>query len=105
VTESAGLKAVRLGNVVLVTTKAHATELRAEPDLAPNPRNPYAGIDQAVPAPGIAVPGGVFPGGVLPPAVTPAPPAVEKPAADPDKPGEKPTEKPSEPKPDKPGDK
>jgi len=101
VTESAGLKAVRLGNVVLVTTKAHATELRAEPDLAPNPRNPNGGIDQVIPTPGIAVPGGLLPGGLVPPAV----PAVEKPAVDPDKPAEKPAEKPPEPKPDKPGDK
>jgi hypothetical protein len=105
VTESAGLKAVRLGNVVLVTTKAHATELRAEPELAPNPRNPNGGIEQSVPAPGIALPGAVFPGAILPPAVAPAVPAGEKPAVDPEKPVEKPTEKPPEPKPDKPGDK
>ena len=33
--ENAGLKPVRIGNVVLVTTKAHATELRNEPELVP----------------------------------------------------------------------
>jgi hypothetical protein len=106
VTESAGLKAVRLGNVVLVTTKAHATELRAEPELAPNPRNP-GGVELPPNAPGIAVPVpfGVLPGGAPPPVVPPAP---DKPGADPDKPAdkpaEKPAEKPPEPKPDKPGD-
>src|SRR5262249_58434729 len=42
--ESAGLKAVRMGNVVLMTTKAHATELRSEPELAPLPRLP-GGMD------------------------------------------------------------
>jgi len=79
--EAAGLKAVRLGNVVLVTTKAHATELRSEPELAPSPRIP--GLD--MPVPGVAVP-------AVPVAPVPAP-APEKPA---DKPAtEKPVEKPT----------
>jgi hypothetical protein len=68
--EAAGLKAVRMGNVVLMTTKAHATELRAEPELAPMPKFP--GLDGPVPG-GVALPpGGVGPG--IAPAL-PAPPA------------------------------
>ncbi len=40
--EMVGLKPVRVGNVLFVCTKAHAQELRADPDLAPRPVNPYA---------------------------------------------------------------
>jgi hypothetical protein len=69
--EAAGLKAVRLGNVVLMTTKAHATELRSEPELAPAPRLP------GNPDGPIAVPGG--PAGP-PPVVVPALPAPPPPA-------------------------
>jgi hypothetical protein len=65
--EGAGLKAVRLGNVVLVTTKVHATELRAEPELVPAPRLP--GLEMGVP-----------PGGPVPPALPPAPIPPGKPA-------------------------
>ncbi len=73
--EAAGLKAVRMGNVVLVTTKGHATELRGEPDLAPAPRLPGTEGPPAVP--------GVVPGApVLPlPAAPNAPPVPGKPAA------------------------
>jgi len=67
--EAAGLKAVRMGNVVLVTTKTHAVELRAEPELAPMPRLPN-GMD-GPPVPGV-VPG-VVP--ALPPPIPPAKPA------------------------------
>jgi hypothetical protein len=88
--EAAGLKAVRMGNVVLVTTKAHATELRSEPDLVPSPRFP--GVD-GPPVPGVAVPGGLVPP-VVPVAPAPATPipAPEKPADKPatDKPVDKP---------------
>jgi hypothetical protein len=96
--ESAGLKPVRLGNVLLVTTKAHATELRSEPELAPSPRTYPPGADVPVPA---VPPGGLLPGapGGVAPNPPPAPKAVEdKPGkdkpADPDK-----TEKPAEKKP------
>jgi hypothetical protein len=65
--EAAGLKAVRMGNVVLVTTKPHATELRAEPELAPAPRLP-ANPDGPVVVPGV--------GGGAVPLLPPAPPAV-----------------------------
>ncbi len=70
IAEGAGLKPVRMGNVLLVTTKAHATELRSEPELAPAPRMP--GIEGNLP-PGLAVPG-------IGPGVVPAPPAPAKPA-------------------------
>jgi hypothetical protein len=83
--EAAGLKAVRLGNVVLVTTKAHATELRSEPELAPSPRIPGLDGPGAVPG-GIALPGAVPPAAPVVPNATPAAkPAADKPA-DPDKP-------------------
>jgi hypothetical protein len=88
--EAAGLKAVRLGNVVLVTTKSHAAELRAEPELVPSPRNPAL---DGTPVPGgIALPGGPAAVPAVPapnPPTVPAKPAADKPAekpADPDKP-------------------
>jgi hypothetical protein len=88
IAEGAGLKPVRLGNVVLVTTKAHATELRNEPELAPAPRFP----GEAMPVPGgIAVPGLAVP--AIAPAVVPAPnppPAPGAPGTAP--PATKPTE-------------
>ena len=53
--EQAGLKPVRLGNVLYITSSAIAKELRSEPDLAPSgiPGVP-TGIEMAVPP----VPGG-----------------------------------------------
>jgi hypothetical protein len=98
IAESAGLKPVRMGNVVLVTTKSHATELRSEPDLAPSPRV-VPGGEVPVP-PGVAVPAGPavvpLPGAPAAPA-TPAPNPPDKPAAD--KPAEKPAELPKPPSP------
>jgi hypothetical protein len=79
--EMAGLKPVRLGNVLYVTSKANAAEIRNDPDLItgqpggavqPQPNVPpnFAFPPGAVPVPGIgvAVPGGVAP---PPPAVVP----------------------------------
>jgi hypothetical protein len=83
--EAAGLKAVRMGNVVLVTTKTHATELRSEPDLAPSPRVP--GLDGPAVPPGIAIPGVA---GVVPVPVTPAPPPPAGAKPVPDKTADKP---------------
>lgn len=54
--ESAGLKAARVGNVLVVTSKAHAAELRAEPDLLPR---------SAAPLDGAVVPGGAGLGAVI----------------------------------------
>jgi type II secretory pathway component GspD/PulD (secretin) len=43
--DQAGLKPVRMGNVLYVTTSANAKELRAEPELTPNPaQNGWNGI-------------------------------------------------------------
>jgi hypothetical protein len=79
IAEEAGLKPVRMGNVVLVTTKAHATELRNEPELVPAPRLPDADGPAAVPR--LAVPGGLGPAvPIVPPPVGGAKPA-DKPAA------------------------
>jgi hypothetical protein len=98
--EMAGLKPVRVGNVLFVTKKETANEMRADPDLQ-QPNQPGQ--------PGIAVPGGFAPGGLAPnppplitSVTTPAAPAavdVEKAA---DKP---PAEKPAETTPDKDKDK
>jgi hypothetical protein len=79
VAEGAGLKLVRMGNVLVITTKAHATELRNEPELAPSPRLP--GADGNPPA--VAAPWGLAPG-VLP--APPAPPAKPADKPVPDKP-------------------
>jgi hypothetical protein len=76
--EAAGLKAVRLGNVVLMTTRVHATELRSEPELAPVPRVPGM-PDGPGTGPGI---GPIAPPGVPAPGPLPPPPGVPaKPAA------------------------
>jgi hypothetical protein len=105
--ELAGLKPVRMGNVLLVTNKATAAELRAEPELVP-PLKPGGGTDDVVVpgGPGVpAVPGVKVvpvPGAVPPPPAAGAvPDKAEKGEKDaPADPPEKPKEKP-EPKPEK----
>lgn len=68
VAEMVGLKAARVGNVLIVTSKAHAAELRAETDLV-GPRPGVNGLEQ------LLVPGGMFPGGIgVAPAVPDSPP-------------------------------
>jgi hypothetical protein len=93
VSEMAGLKPVKVGNVLFVTTKALATEMRNDPDLANPGGNPgvmpgnpgmpggpgFPGGGIMVPPP-IGIPGGV--GGPVP-AGTGAVPAADKPI-DPD---------------------
>jgi hypothetical protein len=71
--EMAGLKPARLGNVLLVTSKANAAELRAEPELVP-PLKPAAPEDVGVPVPVPGVPGVAVPKAVAPP----APPAEKE---------------------------
>lgn len=94
----AGLKTVRVGNVLFVTSKPTADEIRQDPDLAPmpNPGNPMEKT-AALPA--------------LPPPAAPAAPAT-KPAADDDEKAkkktdekDKPDEKTPEKAPEKPADK
>jgi hypothetical protein len=109
--EWASLKAVRVGNVLFVTSEANAAKLRAEPELVPAVKPPGAADDVVVP--GVpAVPGiKIAPGGLVPPPPVAVPEKVpeknekEKPADNPkgsDKPAEtKPVEKPGEPKPEK----
>jgi hypothetical protein len=72
--EMAELKPARLGNVLFITTKANAKELRSEPELVPAPQ-PFGGMDERV------VPGG--PGGVK---VVPAVPLPAQPPAEAPKP-------------------
>jgi type II secretory pathway component HofQ len=55
--EQASLKPVRLGNVVYVTAKATAAELRTEPELAPSPRT-IPGIEDIIGNPPGGPPGG-----------------------------------------------
>jgi hypothetical protein len=78
--EDAGLKPVRMGNVLYVTTKENAKELRTEPELAPSPYpgGGVPGVDYPVPNP----PGGIGIGGAggaatLPIIVPSAPPVDE----------------------------
>lgn len=75
--EMAGLRPVRMGNVLFVTSKATAAELRLDPDVNPN----MPGVPQEqflVPGLGrigIGGIGGVVPGGIPPaPQVVPVPP-------------------------------
>jgi hypothetical protein len=91
--EMVGLKPVRVGNVLFVSSKANAQEMRADPDLVParpNPMNPNEGIV----LPG--VPNPMIPKVVPPPANPPAPAKIkdnppEK--TDKDRPKDKDTEK------------
>jgi hypothetical protein len=81
--ELAGLKPVRMGNVLLVTSKESAVALRGEPDLAPRlgTVNPDGFV---FPAPG--GPGGVGMGnggGMVVPGFPGVPPAKEAPAEKP----------------------
>jgi hypothetical protein len=74
--EMAGLKPVRVGNVLFVTTKANANEMRQDPDLAPNPQpgNPRAEMMMMMGGGMPGMPGG--PGGapvIIKDPATPAP--------------------------------
>ena len=82
--EMAGLKPVRVGNVLFVTGKANANEMRNDPDMAqPNPNARQQELLQlqlnnAIPggaAPGVAVPPNVVP--AVPPNAADAPPASD----------------------------
>jgi hypothetical protein len=74
--EMAGLKPVRVGNVLFVTTKQSAQDMRAEPDLAPNPMprvNPDAAQVILNQLGGIAVPAAAPLPGNQPPTEAPKP--------------------------------
>jgi hypothetical protein len=94
--ETAGLKPVRVGNVLYVTSKANANELRADPDLAPVPTPRQPGAEEVIIGGGVMARPAIFgPVGV------PTTPAVPPPApggAPPAPPGgaDKGTEKPAE---------
>ena|ERR1051326_3038634 len=65
--EAVGLKPVRMGNVLYITSKANATELRGDPDLITGqPTGPGVPVP-TYPPPPIGAPGGI--------GVPPAPPA------------------------------
>jgi hypothetical protein len=107
--ETAGLKPVRVGNVLYVTSKANANELRADPDLAPTPGPRQPGVaEEVILGGGVMARPAIF-GPVGAPAITatppPAPPGAPAPGgvpapggADkgPEKPPEKEKEKPAE---------
>jgi hypothetical protein len=78
--EMAGLKPVRVGNVLFVSSKANAAELRQDPDLVPNPNpGPPGVLEGAVPPPAV-IPGGRVP--VVPAPGAPNPPPVVPPPED-----------------------
>ncbi len=90
--ELGGLKPVRVGNVLFVTSKASAAELRAEGDLVPPPQAGARQTEDATVPPGMGAAG---PGGIPPPAAPPQakpapagektePPAGDKPPANKD---------------------
>lgn len=89
--EMIGLKPVRVGNTLFVTTKANANEMRADPDLAPPPMPGRPGMEaqlmlgnMAIAAPGMAVPGGA-PVPVTPPGAPKTDPDDKQEKAVPDK--------------------
>lgn len=77
--ELGGLKPVRMGNVIFVTTEDRANKLKDSDSLVPNPFNPLNPLNPMFP--GGLVPGGFggggigIGGGVFP---APAPPVVER---------------------------
>jgi hypothetical protein len=78
--EQAGLKPVRMGNVIYITSPAVAKELRSEPDLAPSGTSGVGGgLDVAVPPPGVAGGIGLMPGRVPIAIDGPATPAAPEP--------------------------
>jgi hypothetical protein len=93
--EMAGLKPVRVGNVLFVTKKETANELRADPDL----QQPMPTVQTGFNLGGVIVPG-VGGGPNPPPLIIATPPAVTTPSApaDSDKP---PADKPEVKTPDK----
>jgi hypothetical protein len=102
--EMAGLKPVRVGNVLFVTTKANANEMRQDPDLAPNPQpgNPRAEMMMMMGGMPGMVGGPPGTGGAVIIKDPPTPPADDKPVEE-----KKDDKKPDEKKPDdkKPADK
>jgi hypothetical protein len=88
--EMAGLKPVRIGNVLFITDKKNAAELRNDPDLAQPPGPPGNGVEKLDVLTNIAVPGGAAPPPAPPatgiaPAVPVTPPSSKGPGDD-DKP-------------------
>jgi hypothetical protein len=103
VAEMAGLKPVRVGNVLFVTTKANAAEMRADTDLVPPMAPGQPMVENAVQA----IIGGpvpmAIPAAAPPPPAPPAPkpaeekketPPADKPDKDPPEKGDKPADKP-----------
>jgi len=84
-TEMAGLKAVRVGNVLFVCSKAQAAEMRQDPDFAPGGNPGVPGTDVPVPVPvprgiggGIQILPGIMPGGAPGLPAQPVPPPAEQ---------------------------
>jgi hypothetical protein len=87
--EMAGLKPVRVGNVLFVTSKERAAEMRKDPDLT-QPAQPAVPVEKleainaalgngavVMPAPAPVAPAGGYTAPALPPPAVTAPPAVE----------------------------
>jgi hypothetical protein len=75
--EMAGLKPVRIGNALYITSKGSATELRGEPELAVAPRQTLPSADDNGLPPRVAVP--AFPGVPAAAPAAPAPPPAVAP--------------------------
>ena len=93
--ETAGLKPVRVGNVLYVTSKTTAAELRADPDLAPVPQPRQPGMEDLV-VPGVIGGGGMARPVIFPPVGAPAAPAPPAAGGGDKPPAEKPADKPAE---------
>jgi type II secretory pathway component HofQ len=78
IAEMAGLKPVRVGNVLFVTTKANANEMKADADLVtpPAPRNPQ--VDELIQNGVIAMPAVRQPQPAPPPPNQPPAPGTDK---------------------------
>jgi hypothetical protein len=94
--EMVNLKPVRVGNTLFVTSKAHAIELRNDPDWQPAPMPGNGNGMPAVMQGGVAIGAGI--GGPAPAVAPTAPP----PATGGAKPVEEKSDKPAEDKPEKP---
>jgi type II secretory pathway component GspD/PulD (secretin) len=100
--EMAGLKPVRVGNVLFVTSKANANEMKQDADLVTPPAARAQAIEELIQGGAIAMPAVRPPLPVTPPAANPPPAPSDKTDPPPDKPADekKPaTDKDKDPKP------
>jgi type II secretory pathway component GspD/PulD (secretin) len=88
VAEAGGLKPVQVGNVMLVTTKALANEMRNDPELMTGAQTPQQEIQMLQQKRMLMLQQQQFAPPIFQPVNPPPPPPAEKPAESGDKPGE-----------------